>query len=127
MSRELHPPVPNIPGYSSHKSRTRVGQTLYVAPGQTFFLFFLNSVQKSCPIPQRTVPAHTAPQVCPVCPTEWDGGELPSQDTLHPPLAVNCGVSVLRSQKRTVVSPEPLARYLGQEEEVVSAQGPGGC
>lgn len=104
-----------------------MGQTLYVAPGQTFFLFFLNSVQKCCSIPQRTVPAHTAPQVCPVCPTEWDGGELPSQDTLHPPLAVNCGVSVLRSQKRTVVSPEPLARYLGQEEEVVSAQGPSGC
>lgn len=28
------------------------------------------------------------------------------------PLHVKCGVSVLTSQKRTVVSPEPLARYL---------------
>lgn len=28
------------------------------------------------------------------------------------PLAVWRGVSVVKSQKRTVVSPEPLARYL---------------
>lgn len=42
----------------------------------------------------------------------------------HPPLAVNWGVSVLRSQKRTVVSPEPLARYLGEEEQL-STVSPG--
>lgn len=66
MSRELHPPVPSIPGCSSHSSGTRAGQTLYVAPGQTFFLFFFNSVQKSCSIPRRAVPAHRAQEACPV-------------------------------------------------------------
>lgn len=34
------------------------------------------------------------------------------------PLAVWCGVSVIKSQKRTVVSPEPLARYLQQTQRV---------
>lgn len=34
------------------------------------------------------------------------------------PLAVWWGVSVVRSQKRTVVSPEPLARYLKQDRWV---------
>ena len=28
------------------------------------------------------------------------------------PFEVKCGVSVFKSQKRTVVSPEPLAKYL---------------
>lgn len=35
------------------------------------------------------------------------------------PLAVWWGVSVVKSQKRTVVSPEPLARYLKQSEGCV--------
>ena len=43
---------------------------------------------------------------------EKDGINEECRDKILLPLHVNCGVSVLTSQNRTVVSPEPLAKYL---------------
>lgn len=131
VSGELWLSVPGVPAHSHSEAGLEVGDTLCVPPGQTLFLHLIS--EKELLPPGATVPADMAQAVtrlCSVRPPEQAGGpwgrgvgSCPSRAPLNPPLAVNCGVSVLRSQKRTVVSPEPLARYLGEEEEAGSARG----
>lgn len=122
---------PQCPGMqpTPRQDWMEVEGTLRVPPGQTLFLRFVN--QRELLPSWATVLAYMAqaePRLC--CSSPWacrgsvrEGIRscLPRTPP-HPPLAVNCGVSVLRSQKRTVVSPEPLARYLGEEWEPGSAQ-----